>query len=451
MKEIPNIIDMKDLFNRTCGIYIPSFFSMKIDSLSFGENMTDRELSLFIHEYIHFLQNITTLHGLERMNSDFCVLMHMINWLRENDEKPISIPLSDTILSDMTRNNQDISKLSWGDFEEIKNYDIIDIVLDPCNAIQIDEYRTVESVIIKYRTNDTEEDICSFGAREIYEGMAYLIEQHITKDFESSPDFPYNTAYKVAEFFYPTLANDYRNILVLCDKALMFSNPGLEFVEMIKWIKEIEFIPKSPDELYYFLEQNWEIYDINVKVDYLDNFKRLAEDVKSNMHIILNDKYFNDYHIWIDTIINYAITIRTHMPLFWIDIVDHGYVKHNAVFQSILHSAGSPLIETNRHEYHFITPNGCEDSTCLVYFKVFNQIFRILSMGDLQCNLMPWCNNTLNFVNVDSTCHKCPWNHPQKEGLLCTFKGIWQHWGLNNVKMQKGKNDTETVYTSNNT
>lgn len=442
---------MKDLFNRTCGIYIPSFFSMKIDSLSFGENMTDRELSLFIHEYIHFLQNITTLHGLERMNSDFCVLMHMINWLRENDEKPISIPLSDTILSDMTRNNQDISKLSWGDFEEIKNYDIIDIVLDPCNAIQIDEYRTVESVIIKYRTNDTEEDICSFGAREIYEGMAYLIEQHITKDFESSPDFPYNTAYKVAEFFYPTLANDYRNILVLCDKALMFSNPGFEFVEMIKWIKEIEFIPKSPDELYYFLEQNWEIYDINVKVDYLDNFKRLAEDVKSNMHIILNDKYFNDYHIWIDTIINYAITIRTHMPLFWIDIVDHGYVKHNAVFQSILHSAGSPLIETNRHEYHFITPNGCEDSTCLVYFKVFNQIFRILSMGDLQCNLMPWCNNTLNFVNVDSTCHKCPWNHPQKEGLLCTFKGIWQHWGLNNVKMQKGKNDTETVYTSNNT
>lgn len=383
---------MKDLFNRTCGIYIPSFFSMKIDSLSFGENMTDRELSLFIHEYIHFLQNITTLHGLERMNSDFCVLMHMINWLRENDEKPISIPLSDTILSDMTRNNQDISKLSWGDFEEIKNYDIIDIVLDPCNAIQIDEYRTVESVIIKYRTNDTEEDICSFGAREIYEGMAYLIEQHITKDFESSPDFPYNTAYKVAEFFYPTLANDYRNILVLCDKALMFSNPGLEFVEMIKWIKEIEFIPKSPDELYYFLEQNWEIYDINVKVDYLDNFKRLAEDVKSNMHIILNDKYFNDYHIWIDTIINYAITIRTHMPLFWIDIVDHGYVKHDAVFQSILHSAGSPLIETNRHEYHFITPNGCEDSTCLVYFKVFNQIFRILSMGDLQCNLMPWCN-----------------------------------------------------------
>lgn len=70
---------MKDLFNRTCGIYIPSFFSMKIDSLSFGENMNDRELSLFVHEYIHFLQSFTTLHGLERINSDFCVLMNMIN------------------------------------------------------------------------------------------------------------------------------------------------------------------------------------------------------------------------------------------------------------------------------------------------------------------------------------------------------------------------------------
>ena len=150
---------------------------------------------------------------------------------------------------------------------------------------------------------------------------------------------------------------------------------------------------------------------------------------------IQNDEYFNDYHKWIDTIIKYAIKIRTHMPLFWIDIVDHGYVKCNNVFQSILHFAGAPLIETNKHEYHFITPNGCEDSTCLVYFKVFNQIFRILSMGDLQCNLMPWCHNPLNFVDVDSTCYKCPWNHPPKEGQLCTFKGIWQHWGLNNIKI----------------
>ena len=41
------------------------------------------------------------------------------------------------------------------------------------------------------------------------------------------------------------------------------------------------------------------------------------------------------------------------------------------------------------------------------------------------------------FVDVDSTCHKCPWNHPQKEGQLCTFKGIWQHWGLNNVKIEE--------------
>jgi hypothetical protein len=428
---------MKDLFNRTCGIYIPSFFSMKIDSLSFGENMNDRELSLFVHEYIHFLQSFTTLHGLERINSDFCVLMNMINWLKENSEEPINIPLSETVLSDITRNNQQISKLSWGDSEEIKYFDVIDIVLDPCNTILIDECRSVESVFIKYQTNELEEGICSFGAREIYEGMVYLIEQHITKDFESSPDFPYNTAYKVAEFLYPILTNDYRNILVLCNKALMFSNPGYEFVKMIKWIKEIKFVPESPDNLYYLLEQYREIYDINVKVDPLDNFKRFAEDVKSNMHIILNDEYFNDYHKWIDTIIKYAIKIRTHMPLFWIDIVDHGYVKCNTVFQSILHYAGAPLIETNKHEYHFITPNGCEDSTCLVYFKVFNQIFRILSMGDLQCNLMPWCHNPLNFVDVDSTCHKCPWNHSPKEGQLCTFKGIWQHWGLNNVKIEE--------------
>ena len=49
--------------------------------------------------------------------------MNMINWLKENSEEPINIPLSETVLSNITRNNQQISKLSWGDSEEIKYFD----------------------------------------------------------------------------------------------------------------------------------------------------------------------------------------------------------------------------------------------------------------------------------------------------------------------------------------
>ena len=61
---------MKDLFSNS-GKYVPSFFMMKIDSEHFGNDMTDKELSLFVHEYVHFLQSFTTIKGLEKLLQPF--------------------------------------------------------------------------------------------------------------------------------------------------------------------------------------------------------------------------------------------------------------------------------------------------------------------------------------------------------------------------------------------
>ena len=82
---------MKDLNSRIDGLYIPSFFCMLIDSSTYDENMSDREISLFVHEYIHYLQNITTICGLERLKSDFAILVNMVNWIKGQQGKKISI------------------------------------------------------------------------------------------------------------------------------------------------------------------------------------------------------------------------------------------------------------------------------------------------------------------------------------------------------------------------
>ena len=407
--------------------------------MSFGEKMNDRDLSVFVHEYVHFLQDITTLYGLEGISSDFGTLTNMVSWVKSNKHSPIYVPLPETILDEITKNNRFISDSTWGESGELNNIEIIDINIDSSISIAVDDYRTVESVIIKYKTNESEEGICSFGAREIYEGMAYLIEQHITKDFESSPDLPYNTALKVLERLYPILASDYKNILILCDLALMSSNPGVEYVRMIGWIKENNFVPNNSAELFAFMEEKWETHDINAEAKRIDFLIEKVEEVRANMHSVLkNDAFFADFHNWVDTIFDNAIELRRRWPLFWLYIVEDGYVKDNPSFQTIYRLIGAPLVETAKHEYFFIPPEGCEDSTCLVYFKVFNQIYTLLVEGNLRCNLMPWCNNPNNLVEVDSSCHKCPWNHSPKDGYLCTFCGIWQHCGLNGIDIRKG-------------
>ena len=80
------------------------------------------------------------------------------------------------------------------------------------------------------------------------------------------------------------------------------------------------------------------------------NFKNYAEQVRYNLHSLLQDPYFDDYHKLVDTIFDYAIELRTNEPMFWLDIVDCGDVKNNTYFYAIRHFAGSPLIETAKHE-----------------------------------------------------------------------------------------------------
>lgn len=422
---------MKDLNKSTFGLYLSSFFCMKIDALTYGESMTEREISLFIHEYVHFLQSFTTIYGIERIYSDFSILTNSANWIRTQDNSKVTVPLSEDILNDISRNGYLISKLVWGDTEDISHIQITNVVID---NVQIDEQRQIESVCISYKDKNGDETCCTFGAREVYEGMAYLIEQYITKDYEYSPDHPYCTAEKVTNHICPYLLDDRRNLLVLCDKALMSSNPGPEFVRIIKWLKQVHYLPPTPDDLFYFLDSNWKTYDLYEEVGVLDAFVKRVVFVKANLHSLLQDELFSDYHIWLDALFDYAIDLRKTEPMFWLDIVDNGYVKDNLYFQAILRFAGSPLIETVKHEYFNVDPEGSY-SESMSFFRVFYQIFKLLVEGKTQCELMPWCNNNSNAVRIDETCYKCPWKHKEDNGELCPFKAIWQHWGLNGVEI----------------
>ncbi len=57
----------------TLGYYMPSFYYMNIgegnDKLDVNK-LNDHDLSVFFHEYIHYLQDITTFDGVNRA---YCV------------------------------------------------------------------------------------------------------------------------------------------------------------------------------------------------------------------------------------------------------------------------------------------------------------------------------------------------------------------------------------------
>jgi len=426
---------MKDLFSNS-GKYVPSFFMMNIDSEHFGNEMTDRELSLFVHEYVHFLQSFTTTKGLERLTSDFWVLRRMIEYVKEHG-KYIAVPFDKNVLDEITRNNDLINTFSWGESGFVENMQLNDVILET-DANDIDGVRKMDSVTLLYINVEGNEDMWTFGERDLYEGMAYLIEQLITKDYEHSPDCPYSTTKMVAEFYYPEFAKDSINIVALCDNALMFTNPAVEYVKMLQFMKEVSFLPQSPDEIYAFIESNWEVYDIDRSATTLDVFVLKVNEAKIILHSCLpNDTYFDSYHQWVDFILDFAIYLRTFNPLFWLDVVDNGYVKENLYFKTLLNTIGTPIVEIKKNKcFAMNIMDERIDTYCLSFFRVFYQIYELLTDGRLMCNLLSWCSNPQCGTKPDKCCWNEPWSHCEHKDL-CPFVAIWNHWGLNGIQIQR--------------
>ena len=64
------------------GYYTPSFLTMNIDSnenfedIMTAKGVSERSEALFLHEYIHLLQDITSVSGLVNM----CVVVDYMKW-----------------------------------------------------------------------------------------------------------------------------------------------------------------------------------------------------------------------------------------------------------------------------------------------------------------------------------------------------------------------------------
>lgn len=78
------------------GLYKPSFFQMKVDtifSLKKLTDLSDEVLSVYLHEYVHYLQDISTTFGL--MNASWVVeyMKYSAEKIRKNYEEKFPVPL----------------------------------------------------------------------------------------------------------------------------------------------------------------------------------------------------------------------------------------------------------------------------------------------------------------------------------------------------------------------
>jgi hypothetical protein len=422
--------------NKVLGFYIPSFFRLNVsiqNSIKDFNKLNDKDFSVFFHEYIHFIQDITTFYGLNCIHATVDYLKYANNFIVDLKDNSFSIPIEpDPTNSDNVLLNGYLCKMTYGDvgeasIKEIKDYTVSLLDINIPNS----PIKEIESIDIEFIDGENETNYFSFGSGCIMESMAYLFEQLTCKDYFVSPDLPYNTAELLARKIYPEFAENKLNILALCDISLGISNPAKYFVRTIeKWKKRNE-IPSKPEILYDDFKK--EIFTLNGnKQEY--HLQQIVDLAKDQLKGYFNDDIFKDIKEWIDNVIIEANLYRENNPYFILDFAK-GNIKTNKKFKDFFHKIGTPLLTNDNQEFRFYHPLAYKKQIDIGFFWAINQIQDLFLVNKTSCDLIDFCKQPASNTIIDERCLSSPWQRCNDKEL-CPYAIIWKHWKLCNKSIE---------------
>lgn len=188
---------------------------------------------VFMHEYIHYIQHLTTLCGV--MLSRFHNLLFCNYRAYIADNKEIPIPLTwNMVCPEMEPFFKSFNKTK-GDREYDNRVDEIRVSKEEIVAAHR-EGRTVRLDTFNSEAKEWTEKGLAFGYYAIIESMADMIQRIYEPDI-GHDDVPYHVVQILCESYYPEVARDNKMMIALCTCALMGSNPGYTFFEAVDFAK----------------------------------------------------------------------------------------------------------------------------------------------------------------------------------------------------------------------
>lgn len=410
------------------GFYRPSFFSLYIDG-EFRENlsdMTEVDLGTFVHEYIHYLQNITTIFGLQNSSFYFNFLYDLKKHIVENES--ITVPLTQLKHSEKILRSKIRFKMCNGS-NEISNITYDEVRVSVENIIE--QNITVESVIMHFFLKGKEIHSIIFGNNCVKESMAHLYQQIFDSEVKHVT-IPYKTAEILCSLINPEILSDKRKLIALCLISLNSQNSGLTFFELLNSTQTETTL--SGIELYkkYLTQLKVRVGDkeLNIKDYLLFSLNRFKEELSASLFTEL--KHFK---LLIDNIILSAE--QDFLPL--IEILYENDIDNITKLMWIKEFYGIPHIRTISENNYF--PKDIETGTySLEFIELIGQrivLDRLLGtnrdiLGD-SCSLIPQCQLSDEEL-MEENCYHKQW----EKTINCPFKIVSDNWQLNK-KIQNNK------------
>jgi len=231
----------ESLINGRTNKYEIRFFHMYLKGDSPVRNgelklVSERDHASFIHEYIHYLQQITTPYGLK---TNWYFLNRLFLYREYVDSNTtLSLPVPAETNEAEAEFRKELNAKAGSKFYQDASVDAVNV-----NLSDIETARTNDSAVnvgvYDFTLHWALSDGFKFGYTCVMESMAHLIQSLFNSELSHS-EVPYQAAQLICNELRPDIMENKKLLISICYIALFFDNPGVAFFDILQSVDQKE-------------------------------------------------------------------------------------------------------------------------------------------------------------------------------------------------------------------
>lgn len=407
-------------------LYKSNFFHIYLEGESLINNdnrfnrISTRDYGSFVHEYIHYIQQITTPYGIKYnsyFNNNLILYRELVN-----SKEVINLPLElEEVIEPAKLMELELKEKNGSKYFSKGNIDDIEISdLDIQSAKE--KNAAVNIGIYDFENNKAFVDGFQFGYWCVIESMAHLVQSLVNPELFHSK-VPYESAQLICNKIRPDLQHDTKLLISICYVALYFNNPGLAFFDILK--------SADADENGLKLYQRY-------MTDYSRNFMGREMPNYRMMHIMLDDFAFKlgalvgnelDYYKGVFERCKYESSRGNSL---FLSVLYEGNFSNIQDFSTVLNFYGYPAIDSKSNDivvpFNEETNEPYLETASLISLELLIHRFEQKNNEKL-CVRFPICDKHFREADtIEEACKESQWEKTKP----CLFRNGLLYWGWEN-------------------
>ena len=422
----------------TLGMFTFNSFNITLNNKKDLPSTSSNFSSTFIHEYIHYLQSVSTYYFIKFHQSRFCNFLCEVNTMRDElkDSGSISVPIMPEKVNLPLSNRQynDFESYIRGDTTPFECFDRCDVELSSagkelelgCPPI---EGLTVEIPMVYLKPHNGKKKRIQLGAMAIAESMANIAETILFNC--KNMYYPYSAAYHLAKTLCPDVLANPIVLFACCDVSLMFPNPGFQLYELLLWISKKKNVKAMDYHIVYDNSLKWMVEkSTGDKESYLDFYKNSCNDITKIVSGFI-DAINPGASKLLNNLFQKGCMLREQKPSFITDAVA------NDSMNELIQQFNIPMVMYDKQMF----TNYTNDDAFTLF--ALSSVYEIIHGISKECKWLDFCKKANSEAVEDekfdhdfSYCSKYPWKNVVY--THCPFADVWNPlFGSANVKNNK--------------